>query len=113
MKNGWFCIGANKKRIVAGVLLAAVCCFAPFGLICPNYHEGIVFKLLYALGFIVPGLVSVKLSKKSACVVYPLLAVAAAAITACLSQLICSETLQWQASCLQHCAYSSCTARYM
>ena len=93
MKNGWFCIGANKKRIVAGVLLAAVCCFAPFGLICPNYHEGIVFKLLYALGFIVPGLVSVKLSKKSACVVYPLLAVAAAAVTACLSQLICSETL--------------------
>ena len=93
MKVSWLCIGANKKRIVAGVLLAAVCCFAPFGLICPNYHEGVVIKLLFALGFIVPGLVSVKLSKKAAYAVYPSAAVLAAVLTVFLSQMISIDAL--------------------
>ena len=93
MKVSWLCIGANKKRIIAGVLLAAVCCFAPFGLICPNYHEGIVFKLLYALGFIVPGVVSVKLSKKATYAVYPAAAVLTAVLTVFLSQMISIDAL--------------------
>lgn len=93
MKFDWLCIGTNKKRLVAGVLLAAVCCFAPFGLVSPNYRETAVFKVLFVLLFIGSGLVSIRLSRKTARIVYPVLAVAASVVTACMSQLICAGTV--------------------
>lgn len=87
MKFDWLCIGTNKKRLVAGVLLAAAFCFAPFGLVSPNYRETAVFKVLFVLLFIGSGLVSIRLSRKTARIVYPVLAVAASVVTACMSQL--------------------------
>lgn len=92
MKVGWLSIGANKKRLIAGVLLAAVFCFAPFEFICPYYSGHIAFKLLVSLLFIAFGLVSVKLSGKAAYAVYPAAAVLAAAATVCLSQMICADS---------------------
>ena len=93
MKISWFCIGANKKRIAAGVLLAAVCCFAPFRLICPNYSGHIAFKLLVALLFVVSGFISVRLSKAAAYAVYPVAALLASVMTVFLSQVICLDRL--------------------
>lgn len=93
MKFDWLCIGTNKKRLVAGVLFAAAFCFAPFGLICPNYGGHIAVKLLVALLFIASGLVSVKLSKKAAYAVYPAAAVLAAVAAVFLSQVICVDRL--------------------
>ncbi len=93
MKFDWLCIGTNKKRLVAGVLLAAICCFAPFGFICPNYGGHLAVKLLVSLLFIASGLVSVKLSKKAAYVIYPAAAVLAAVATVLLSQVICLDRL--------------------
>lgn len=93
MKFDWLCIGTNKKRLVAGVLLAAAFCFAPFGLICPNYGGHIAVKLLVALLFIAAGLVSVRLSKKAAYAIYPAAAVLAAVAAVLLSQVICLDRL--------------------